>query len=146
MKHLLFIAAILASPVALAEHPVKELVTLSNEMDDVKIGICNRLINDAPELVPDSDDCDHTAEVGAKYITILVNSLLIEGVDIGAAGSIKLAGIAYDNLTFSEMVQIGSAVFELGNPAFFMASHYPDMISDRVGLDTYSKLKLWSML
>lgn len=148
MKHVLLLFTLLIAPTYAmsSEHPVRQIVTLSDTIDEDMVSVCEDLILDNPTEVETSPECDHLAERGAELLSIMVNSLTAEEFAINKENRFELLGIAYDELSLFEMAELGMLAFALDDPAIYLAKNHPDMVTKYMDAETFAALKLGGII
>lgn len=133
MKSLLYIltALVMTTAPALAseDHPVREILTVSSEIDMDRIDICRHTIETSPLSVDSEPECDYLAREGAKVLTIMVNTLTAEGQEITKENRHNIPSIAWDNLSMFEMGSMALTAFELSDSAIYIGKNHPDMVA-----------------
>lgn len=122
------------------EHPVREILTVSEEIDMDRISICQEVIETNPMAVESEPECDYLAREGAKVLTIMVDTLVAEGQDINKENRHNIPGIAWDNLSMFEMGSMVLTALELSDSAVYIGKNHPNMVSQYMSAETLELL------
>ncbi|CAL9974047.1 hypothetical protein VPHD148_0175 [Vibrio phage D148] len=150
MKNLILLLTTLTllpvSVQASEEHPVRQILTLSEELDMDRIDTCTQVIEIAPEAVVSEPECDYLAQEGARVLTIMVETLVAEGQDVNKENRHNIPGIAWDNLSIFEMGSMVMTAFELSDAAVYMGKNHPDMVSQYMSTEVLEQLTIGGVL
>lgn len=112
-----------------AEHPVREILTVSDDIDMDRIEICAEVIENNPSAVEAEPECDYLAQKGALVLTVMANTLIAEDYEVNRENRKKITGIAWDNLSFFEVTGMIWTAMDLSDSAIYMGKNHPDMVA-----------------
>lgn len=124
-----------------AEHPVREILTVSDGIDMDRIDICTEVIENNPSVVEAEPECDYLAQKGAIVLTVMANTLIAEGYEVNKENRKKIAGIAWDNLSFFEMTGMIWTAMDLSDSSIYMGKNHPDMVAKYLSDDMVELFK-----
>lgn len=125
---------------------MRDILTVSEDIDMDRIEICENVIQTDPTLVPEEPECDYLAQEGAKVLTIMVNTLLAEGQEVNKENRHNIVGIAWDNLSIFEMGSMALTAFELSDSAIYIGKNHPNMVSKYMSAETLELLQLGGVI
>lgn len=141
MKYLLLTLVIFAASVQASEnHPVREILTVSEEIDMDRIDTCQYVIETDPLFVEGEPECDYLAREGAKVLTIMVDTLVAEGQEVNKENRHNIPSIAWDNLSVFEMGSMVLTALELSESAVYLGKNHPEMVSKYLDKETLNLL------
>ncbi|AUS02808.1 hypothetical protein NVP2275O_227 [Vibrio phage 2.275.O._10N.286.54.E11] len=144
MKKIL-IPFILAFSGSVFAHPVNDIVSASNDLDNnmPKIETCYEVIKTEPSLVSTSTECDYVAESGARILEILVASLEEEGIEVTKENRRELLGIAWGELNLFEFIDVSTTALKesVEETSKYVAKNHPEMVMKYLTKDTIQKLE-----
>lgn len=135
------IAALALFSASVMAHPIDALVPLAADLDNnqAKIELCKSATQTETNVV---QDCEYIAITGGKILEITVYSLEAEGIAVLKSNRKLLKGIAWDNLSFWQIIYSAWILNddELLDAVKYIHYHHPELIESNVDPEVYKTL------